>query len=64
MKIAICFAGQPRFIKECFDAINQNMILCNKDHEIKIFCHTWFSEEICEVPLYENEYSSFSGRKR
>lgn len=61
MKIALCFSGQPRFVEECFDAINQNLIRANEGNQVDVFVHTWFSEEICERPLYINEFSSFSG---
>jgi hypothetical protein len=61
MRIAICFSGQPRFVEECYPAIKSNLIDANKQHDVDIFVHTWFSEDICDKPLYANEFSSFSG---
>lgn len=64
MRIALCFSGQPRFVDECHDAINQNIILANPEAQVDVFVHTWFSDEICDKPLYENEFSSFSGNAK
>lgn len=61
MKIAICFSGQPRFVKECFPNIEKYLLDQNKHHQIDFFSHTWFSKEICNKSLYPNEFSSFSG---
>ena len=61
MKIAICFSGQPRFVDECHEAIKTNLIDANGHHQVDVFVHTWFSEEICEKPLYTTDFSSFSG---
>lgn len=62
MRVAICFSGQPRFVDEAKDSIIQNIFERNSHHSIDVFVHTWFSEEMCEGPLYNmNEYSSFSG---
>jgi len=60
MKIAICFSGQPRFIKECCDGIKNNIINVNGS-EIDVFVHTWFNDDMCNKVLYKNEISSFSG---
>lgn len=61
MKIAVCLSGQPRFVKECFEGIRNNIFDSNKNHEIDVFVHTWFSKELCNKVLYVNEMSSFSG---
>lgn len=61
MKVAICFSGQPRFVKECFNLIKKNLIDVNSKHEIDFFVHTWFSKDLCNRVLYVNEMSSFSG---
>jgi hypothetical protein len=61
MRVAICFSGQPRFVRECFDKIKKNIIEFNSSHQIDIFVHTWFSKELCNKILYVNEMSSFSG---
>jgi hypothetical protein len=61
MKIAVCFSGQPRFVRECYPNIEKFLLEHNKHHQIDVFSHTWFSEEIINKPLYINEYSSFSG---
>jgi hypothetical protein len=64
MKIAICFSGQPRFVSECYSGIKSNIIEPNRNHDIDIFVHTWFSDEISEKILYHNEFSSFSGEAK
>jgi hypothetical protein len=61
MKIAICFSGQPRFVSDCYHGIKSNLIDTNKNFDVDVFVHTWFSEEISEKVLYHNEFSSFSG---
>jgi hypothetical protein len=61
MKIAICFSGEPRFVKECYESINKNLIDPNKHHDIDFFVHTWYSPEIENKVLYTSEVSSFSG---
>lgn len=61
MRVAICFSGQPRFVEEAHQSIIKNIIECNSNHEIDVFAHLWFSEDICNKPLYINEFSSFSG---
>jgi len=61
MRVALCFSGQPRFVEEAYSSIMMNIIECNPNHQIDIFAHLWFSEDICNKPLYANEFSSFSG---
>ena len=61
MKIAICFSGQPRFVSECYQGIKSNLIDVNRNHDIDVFVHTWYSEDSAEKVLYSNELSSFSG---
>lgn len=64
MKIAICFSGQPRFVSECYPGIKSNIIEANRNHDIDVFVHTWFSDDISEKILYHNEFSSFSGEAK
>lgn len=42
MKTAICFYGQPRFLKLCFDKYFSKVI---NHYNPDIFVHTWFSED-------------------
>lgn len=64
MRIAICFSGQPRFVRECYEGIKKFIIDPNSSSQIDIFVHTWFSNEICDKVLYENHMSSFSGESK
>lgn len=64
MKIAICFSGQPRFVKECYPGIKNNILDPNSENEIDIFVHTWYSDDIAGKVLYGNEISSFSGEAK
>ena len=41
MKIALCFSGQPRFIKESASLIKENII---QDYDVDVFSHLWFDE--------------------
>lgn len=43
MKIALCLSGQPRFIKEAFPYIKENIIDCNPN--VDVFIHCWFDEK-------------------
>ena len=43
MKIAACFAGQPRFINECAPSILENVF---KDQDVDVFAHLWFGEDL------------------
>lgn len=61
MKIAICIVGQPRFVEELYPLFEQNVLKPNQEHQIDVFVHTWYSEEILNKPLYQNVVSSFSG---
>ncbi len=43
-KIAICFSGHIRdynIFDKCINAINNNVIDCNKSYEFDFFMHTW-----------------------
>lgn len=51
MKIAACFAGQPRFINECAPSILENVF---KDQDVDVFAHLWFGED-----LTSNEADAF-----
>lgn len=46
MKVALCLSGQPRFVKECYNGIKQNLI---EPNSADVFIHTW---------SYENEVDS------
>ena len=43
MRIAACFAGQPRFINECAPSILKNVF---KDQQVDVFAHLWFCDEL------------------
>lgn len=43
MKIALCFAGQPRFVRQAYNNIRKNLIIPNEITDI--FVHTWFRDE-------------------
>jgi hypothetical protein len=47
MKIALCFSGQPRFVKECAQSIITNVI---QDYDVDIFAHLWFDEDLQNKP--------------
>lgn len=45
MKIALCFAGQPRNIENSFRRwIKPNLIDANSHHEIDTFVHLWYDQ--------------------
>ena len=48
MKIAICFSGQPRFIKEGYTFLNKNLVGFD---DMDIFFHSW-----TEKPLAGNHH--------
>ena len=43
MRIAACFAGQPRFVNECAPSIIQNVF---RDQKVDVFAHLWFGDEL------------------
>ena len=47
MKIALCFSGQPRFIKECSIDIIQNVI---RNYDVDVYAHFWFDEGLQTQP--------------
>ena len=47
MKIALCFSGQPRFIKESASLIKENVI---QDYDVDVFSHLWFDEGLQTKP--------------
>lgn len=47
MKIALCFSGQPRFVKECSDVILKNVI---QNYDVDVFAHLWFDEDLQTKP--------------
>lgn len=57
MRICVCFSGEPRFVEECYPLIQKNIISINP--KIDFFVHTWYSEEISGIKLYNNSLSSF-----
>ena len=38
MKIALCFSGMPRFIRECYDSYNENIL---SKHDVDVFYYLW-----------------------
>jgi hypothetical protein len=49
MKIALCFSGQPRFVKETYQNYLDNLIIPNNIEDI--FVHTWWDAEKLNEPL-------------
>jgi len=47
MKLALCFSGQPRFIKECSQTILSNVI---QDYDVDVFAHLWMDEDLQKKP--------------
>jgi hypothetical protein len=47
MKIALCFSGQPRFLKEVSSYILSN--ICD-GYDVDVFAHIWFDEELQNKP--------------
>ena len=43
MKIALCFSGQPRYLKECYPAIYKNLL---EKYSPDVFVHTWWDESM------------------
>lgn len=43
MKIALCLSGQPRFVKEAYPYIKQNII---DRYDTDVFCHFWYDDNI------------------
>lgn len=47
MKLALCFSGQPRFVKECCHHVLTNVI---QDYDVDVFAHLWFDEDLQKKP--------------
>lgn len=47
MKIALCFSGQPRFLKEVSQYILRN--ICD-GYDVDVFMHLWFDEDLQNKP--------------
>lgn len=47
MKLALCFSGQPRFVKDCSDLILKNVI---QHYDVDVFAHLWFDENLQTKP--------------
>jgi len=47
MKIALCFSGQPRFVKETYSLIKENVI---RDNDVDVFGHLWFDQNLINEP--------------
>lgn len=43
MKIALCFSGQPRYLKEAYSGIYSNLI---EKYSPDVFVHTWWDESM------------------
>jgi len=52
MRTAVCLSGQPRFFKQCYESIYENIIVPNK---ADVFLHVWSYEN------YPNEPHKFGG---
>lgn len=47
MKIALCFSGQPRFVKEIYPSIKKYLI---GNYQFDVFAHLWFDEKLRTEP--------------
>jgi hypothetical protein len=47
MKIALCFSGQPRFLKDVSSYILKN--IC-EGYDVDVFAHLWFDEDLQTIP--------------
>lgn len=47
MKIALCFSGQPRFVKECSSSILTNVV---QNYDVDVFAHLWFDDDLQKKP--------------
>lgn len=46
MKVAICFAGQPRNVESTYHkSIYQNLIQPNQHHQLDVFVHNWYAKD-------------------
>lgn len=60
MKIALCFSGQPRGLKEAFEFYSKNLLSDNVD----VFCHSWNSEFNDDIlKLYRPKLARFDDVK-
>lgn len=50
MKFAICYSGQPRYFKECFE--NHKQMIFNQIKNFDIFFHFWFDQEAVNKNFY------------
>ena len=51
MKIALCFSGQPRDLKECHENINKNLI---DGYDVDVYAHAWWSEDMAGTEYKPN----------
>ena len=58
MKLALCFSGQPRYLKECYPAIYKNLL---EKYSPDVFVHTWWDESMPNknMDLPSSELTSF-----
>jgi hypothetical protein len=47
MKVALILSGQPRFVRESFPYLHQNII---NQYDVDIFAHLWFDENLTKNP--------------
>jgi hypothetical protein len=47
MRVAVCLSGQPRFLKECYDGLYNNLI---KSNNADVFMHAWSAEDALSEP--------------
>lgn len=43
MKIALCFSGQPRYIRESYENIKEKLLY--NGNEVDIFAHFWWNDD-------------------
>lgn len=48
MKIALCFSGQPRYLKEAYSGIYSNLI---EKYSPDVFVHTWWDESMADKKM-------------
>lgn len=48
MKIALCFSGQPRYIKKSFEQYQKGIL---KNNEVDVFAHLWWDDSYLGKPF-------------
>lgn len=52
MKVALCFAGQPRYLQDCWPSIKQYLVQPNR---ADVFFHTWASHPKQSTGWFHNQ---------